>query len=373
MTFRKTSLTFPVQLPVVVGVLVLLFLGAETVGAQIRTVLVSPVPGDPVASGTALRNALAGILSPSATDRWLLKIEPGIYDVGTAPLQMRSWVDIEGSGIGVTTFRGTALPEEATINGASNAELRLLTVEAAQGVNGAIAMANDNASPRIYRVKFSTTGGTYGVRNGFGSTPIIEECEITVTGLSNGYAYGISFRGSTPVAGRSSILRTKIKVSGARFNFGVSMRDRQFISEILDSRIDVTGGETTNGIYAFSQLLWSGQEILKIRNTEISSAGGSSSSYGINFEPSAWVGLDINGSKVWGHVSPTTYGIRQGGTAAVGLQGASVVGFTQTIQTAGSASIASTLLNGGPVTAGGWLGCMGVFDENGVFYAQGCP
>jgi len=77
MTFRKKSLTFPVQLPIVVSVLALL-LGAETVGAQIRTVLVSPVPGDPVASGTALRNALVGIPPPSATDRWLLQGGPVI-------------------------------------------------------------------------------------------------------------------------------------------------------------------------------------------------------------------------------------------------------------------------------------------------------
>ncbi|HTG34396.1 MAG TPA: hypothetical protein VLB76_15830 [Thermoanaerobaculia bacterium] len=53
MSFRKKSFAFPVQLTLAVGVLVLL-LGADTAGAQIRTVLVSPVPGDPVASGTGL-------------------------------------------------------------------------------------------------------------------------------------------------------------------------------------------------------------------------------------------------------------------------------------------------------------------------------
>src|SRR5262245_24259753 len=115
---------------VCLSALLLLCLGGSA-AAQIRTELVSPVPGDPVASGTALRNKLAAISSPSSTNRWLLKIEPGTYDIGTTSLPMRSWVDIEGSGIGATTIQGTVDGSgltAGTINGASNTELRMLTV-----------------------------------------------------------------------------------------------------------------------------------------------------------------------------------------------------------------------------------------------------
>lgn len=371
MNLGKKSFSFPAQFPVAVCMLALL-LGTTTAEAQIRTVLVSPVPGDPVASGTALRNALAGISSPSSTNRWLLKIEPGIYDVGTTSLQMRSWVDIEGSGIGVTTIRGSVLPENATIHGANNAELRLLTIEAAPNIDGAAAMRNDNASPRIYRVKFSTAGGTWGVRN-LSSTPLFEECEITVTGQSPGFAYGVSFRGILPSGSRSSILRTKITVFGAAHNHGVSTRDGLFITEIHDSRIFAAGGSTARGVHGLFEISWSGQELLQIRNTEIQSWGGGSASYGIDLDAGTWIGLEITGSKIWGHVSPTTYGIRQGGPPAVILQWSSITGFTQTVQAAGSASIQSTHLQGGPATALGWLGCMGVWDENGIFYAQQCP
>ena len=382
MTLYKKARPFSLWLHSMVLGLTLL-LGAETVGAQIRTVLVSPVPGNPVASGTALRNALAGISSPSSSNPWLLKIEPGIYDVGTISLQMRSWVDIEGSGIGVTTIRGSAADFNATINGANNAELRLLTVEAALGsaaLPGPIAMANYSASPRLYRVKFSASGGAggstgiaYGVRNR-DSTPLIEECEIKVVG-SGDTAYGLVFGTDTssPLVDRSSILRSKVTVSGSKYNYGLYMAGRQYVSEIRDSRIDVVGGVTTRGIHAVSDSSWSGQENLRIRNTEIISGGGSSASYGISIQDSAWISLDINGSKVWGHSSPTTYGIVQGWFGPVGTQWSHIVGFTQTVQTVGSASIQSTYLQGGPVTAGGWLGCMGVWEENGIFYANSCP
>jgi hypothetical protein len=349
---------------------VALLFGAEAAGAQIRTVLVSPVPGNPVASGSALHTALAGIASPSATNRYLLKIEPGIFDVGTVPLAMRSWVDIEGSGMGMTTIRGSAFP--ATLNGASDAELRFLTVEAKPNTDGAMAMENSNASPRIYRVRFSVTGGTYGVRN-VNSTPLIEECEITVTALGTGLAaYGVSFRGFPP-AGRSSIVRSKIAVSGAQNNHGVSMRDSQSLREIRDSRIDVFGGQTTRGVYAFAELSWSGQEILAIRNTEISSAAGSVASYGVHVQAPAWVYLDITGGKTWGYSAPTSYGVKQDGAGPAVFQGASVLGPTQTVQSASAVTIANTGLQGGPATSGAWIGCIGVWDENNTFYAQTCP
>ena len=54
----------------------------------------------PTEGGNALRNALAMIASPSATNPWLLKLEPGSYDVGSAGLSIPAHVDVEGSGTG---------------------------------------------------------------------------------------------------------------------------------------------------------------------------------------------------------------------------------------------------------------------------------
>lgn len=361
----------------------ILLLGAETAVAQIRTVLVSPVPGDPVASGTTLRNALSGISAPSATNRWLLKIEPGIYDIGATSLTMRPWVDIEGSGIGTTTIRGSVNGSglnAGTVNGADNSELRFLTVEAigTPTVVTLIAMYNDNASPRLYRVKFfaQASGSVRGILNSF-SAPLIEECEISAsatTTLGSSQAYGVVFAGYLS-GRRSSILRSRITATQAADNFGIYLQNAQTVTEIRDTVVNVVGGVTTWGIYATTSVggSWIGQENLALRNTELSSAGGASGSYGIAFQPSSWIGMDIFASRIYGHVAPTTYGIMQQGPAGIGIQGSTVVGFTKTVYTASSVSIASTYLNGGPVTALGWLGCMGVWDESGVFFANSCP
>jgi hypothetical protein len=364
------------MLTIILSVFACILFSSSIASAQIRTVLVSPVPGDPFASGANLRNALANIPSPSSTNRWLLKVEPGIYQLQGNALLMRPWVDIEGSGIGVTTIRIVASPGVPTISGASNAELRMLTVEATEN---AIAMFNSNAHPRIYRVKFvvQTTQTQAAAMFNVSSAPKIEESEFIVAvnapgGL--GLGYGIRFVDFIPTGARSSILRSRITVSGAHTNYGVHMFRGQTVVEIHDTRMDVTGGSNTYGIYALGGD-WQGSETIEIRNLVISSAGGSVRSAGIWLESGTTVGLDIYNSKIWGHVSPITQGIFQGGNIPVGLRYSSVVGFTKTVETVHNVGIVWTELIGGPVTGSpnSWIGCIAVVDELAVFYANGCP
>jgi hypothetical protein len=52
----------------------------------VQTVHVHPVPGSHTASGTALLNAMNGITNASATKRYVIKLEPGIYDLGSTEL-----------------------------------------------------------------------------------------------------------------------------------------------------------------------------------------------------------------------------------------------------------------------------------------------
>lgn len=365
------------MLTIVLCVFTCILFSSSVAPAQIRTVLVSPVPGDPIASGTNLRNALANIPSPSSTNRWLLKIEPGIYQLQGTALQMRPWVDIEGSGIGVTTIQLTSpAPFNATINGASNAELRLLTVEAT--VN-ATAMSNTNAHPRIYRVQFVATaeGIGKGMENIL-SAPRIEECEFIVSPAPSAFgptlALGISFD-QLPTGVRSSILRSRITVSGQSQNYGVRMSRGQTVTEIQETRIDVTGGLSSNayGIYAQGGD-WLGSETLELRDVRIKSTSTSQSA-GIFLETGTSIKLEISHSTIEGNGASTAKGIFQGGNRAVGLQHSIVVGSTRTVEVPNhSFSIQATGLFGGPATAGLWNGCMGVWDENGTFYTNtGCP
>ena len=248
MSFLKKSFAFPVQLTLAVCVLVLL-LGADTAGAQIRTVIVSPVPGNPVASGTALRNALGRNFLSVRNEPVAAKIEPGTYDIAGTSLAMRAYVDVEGSGIEATTIlNGNPSGfESVTILGADNARFVSLTVQAIAptSTSDIIAMANYNVSPRVYRVKLvSQATSAWGMRN-VNAAPLVEECEISVTSTSAtpSFAYGLVFRGLPPGSRRGSILRSQVKVSGAAKNYGVFMADALSVTSIRDSSFDVAGAE----------------------------------------------------------------------------------------------------------------------------------
>lgn len=95
--------------------------------------------------------------TPSPSNPCLLKIMSGVYDIGTNSLVMQPYVDIEGAGETVTKITGTFSPSEGTsygiVQGASNAEIRFLTVENTGTGTYADAIYNSNgAAPKITNV-----------------------------------------------------------------------------------------------------------------------------------------------------------------------------------------------------------------------------
>lgn len=154
-----------------------------------RTVLVGPV-GTAEQNGAALLAALAGITTASATNPWLVKVEPGIYDVGTTPLTMKPYVDIEGSGEGTTTLLGItsgSSPGTGTVVGSSNAELRFLTVQSA-GANVHVAVFT-SGSVRLTHVTATATGGNVpiSVYNINGSSVLTSVTISSSGGYSSGF------------------------------------------------------------------------------------------------------------------------------------------------------------------------------------------
>jgi hypothetical protein len=137
---------------------------------------------------TSIQSALNSITDASDTNRYLVKVMPGVY---TEQVTMKQYVNIEGSGELTTkiTYTGSGSYSTGTVIGASNAELRFLTVENTGGMTYATDIYNNNASPRLTHVTATATGGTnnLGVLNDYSSSPVMTNVTATATGGINNY------------------------------------------------------------------------------------------------------------------------------------------------------------------------------------------
>ncbi|MHA2055368.1 MAG: hypothetical protein ACW99F_17450 [Candidatus Hodarchaeales archaeon] len=123
---------------------------------------------DPVA---AMNDIASWCGTPSETNTCLLKILPGIYQISRA-LIMTEYVDIEGSGEGVTKIIGFNSP---IMNCSPNAEMRALTIELSSTEHAEAIICNptaiggvddDDLDARFTNVTLIVSGGS-GYNNGF--------------------------------------------------------------------------------------------------------------------------------------------------------------------------------------------------------------
>ena len=169
----------------------------------LRTVSVGPIPGDPLASGTRLLEALASI-NPSSCpgDNWRLAIAPGLYDLGGASLVMKPCVDVEGAGQRATkvTSAGDGCAA-ATVIAASDTELRLLTIESTwKGLQTpACAVRADGTGTRLSDVTLlagvAATTGAVGIAAANAPSLTLDRVRIASTGWF--LAHGVEVTGTS--------------------------------------------------------------------------------------------------------------------------------------------------------------------------------
>jgi len=256
-----------------------------------NTRIVSPVPNNTLASGTALLNALNGITDASATKRYLIAIEPGIYDLGTNQLVMKPAVDIAGAGPGSTlilTARTGGLgddgfPTIAGVVAATSSELRDLTIfNTANNWLGAALMIKNvrlfrvsnvklrskgtyqggriwgihlrDADLDAFRLEVSASEGTPSEARGIeilGSADVsMVHGRITVDGGGNApYSEGISIRGFSGTNPTVVIDSSTVIARGATVtNTGILTTSAQ--ATVTNSTIEVDGGQGRTAVVA---------------------------------------------------------------------------------------------------------------------------
>jgi hypothetical protein len=207
-----------------------------------RTVLVSPA-STPSASGTALLKAIDGITDASSENPYLLKIEPGVYDIGTYVFSMKPYVDVEGSGQTVTTIRGNN-DHNGVVYGADDAELRALTVKNTGG-DYPCAIYNKSVSPRITGVRAISGPGayhTYGIINESAS-PVIKQVEVVAYSSGTGHTRAVTNSGGAS----PTMMDMSIQASGPARNTAIHNAGANTKPFMKNVDATATGGTRTIG------------------------------------------------------------------------------------------------------------------------------
>ncbi len=142
--------------------------GAINALTPANVVGVQPVGVDTTASGTALAAAVASIANASSQNPYLVRLAPGVYNIGAATLAIPPYVSLEGSGESVTTVQGNSPTAMFTLTGFS--ELRALGITTTGGpavvINNGVSLPDTSTDPFLDR----KTGLSHVLVNGFGVT-----------------------------------------------------------------------------------------------------------------------------------------------------------------------------------------------------------
>jgi hypothetical protein len=330
-----------------------------------QTVIVSPTPGNAIASGNTLLAAVNGLPTGSWGTRYLVKIEPGVYDLQGTPLVMKQWIDIEGSGRETTLLRGrgvAGVPSTGVVHGADYAELRSLTIQVFDG-DSAIGILNDGASGRFTDLQITVNNSStcWGFRNLNNSEPRIKNVGIYVN--CSAYNSGVTARGASRVTLEDVSIRS-FGAFGSTSNIGIWLNPDSLPYEVRGVDIKVGDGSSPGTGINFGNAGGYGGGWLEIVETLISTNGG----VGIRSESGIPLSLKIRHSNLVGN----DIGIEVPENW-IFIHNSLVAGTTSTVYSAsGVVRVGASHLEGGPLVAVGST-CAGVYDEAYAFFPNTCP
>jgi pectin methylesterase-like acyl-CoA thioesterase len=220
---------------------------------------------------TSVQAALDFITDASSANRYLVKVGPGTY---TEQVTMKQWVDIEGSGEGATkiTFDGSDDYPTSTLLGASNAELRSLTVEMNGGYETSTAISNNGASPSLRNITVSSFGpDVVGVSNTNSASPSMSNVTVSVGG--DGFSTGVYNNNSSPSMSNVTVTASSIQSAVGVSNFGASS------PSIAGSSISGTASDPQSTSYGVSSSV-TATSMVAIDNSKVT--GGTYSIYNSN-------------------------------------------------------------------------------------------
>lgn len=140
--------------------------------------------------------AMNSIIDASSTNPYLIKIMPGIYDLGAIPLRVKDYVSIEGSGTDVTKITGSVSDngssDFALVISASNSTVSNLTIDNKENTYSSVSLIFDGKQNATAKNVVLISNGYYGstgvyVKNN-ADIKLIDSKIYAQNGLQMGYS-----------------------------------------------------------------------------------------------------------------------------------------------------------------------------------------
>jgi Collagen triple helix repeat (20 copies) len=257
--------------------------GAKGDPTYTRTIVVNPTD-DVTVNGDRLLAALASITDAGSNKRYLIKLEPGYYKVGTT-LVLKSYVDIEGSGMRATFIYSDSSLPTPTVIAVANTELRDIGIYQSGGnTEYATALSLDNVfNVTLNHAYVFVSGGpdVVAVDVSGNSGLLIQESQIDAarSTVAPNPGSAIAYRQS---GGFVEIERTRFSVfSGPWTTYGLVNGGGTL--SLTDSKVNVFGPSAAPPPEAVMKgIANQGTASLTVRNVSIQATQGGANSVGID-------------------------------------------------------------------------------------------
>jgi hypothetical protein len=331
---------------------------------------------NPTGSGTALLTAVAAIPTtgndaPSATNPWLIKLGPGIYDLGAGSLTVPVYTAIEGAGEDVTTIVATGYASQTagTIILGEHGQARLLTVKNLGGgayANG-IAVAGSATGVRLHRLTVdasqpsnATTNQTYGVRAGTNAQLLLSDVTISAHGGYDNCGFYAAATTQTDSLHDVTVTATNSNSSGVAQ--GLISAGAPLL--ITDSTISASSGTYAIAVEVDAGVEWT------IQSSRIYATSSS-------YKTGIWAKANTTHVQdVFVHSEGRGIALTACGVAACSAEitNSRFVALSWAVDNGANFStlVATSRLAGNTVNSGGTLNCMGNYTTTS-FFANTCP
>lgn len=217
-----------------------------------QTAVVSATGGDYTTPTAALADLASWCGTPSATQRCLIKLLPGSYDIGNSTFKLSPYVSLIGSGRDVTTVTDSGA--DITIETSDHTELADLHIDTGMDLQGRITgvvgrgtgVYVHNISVNVPRPASSFTHGLdfFGLSNGagLGGSAIAHDIEVTMDLSVSGDNYGIRSVNDLTLSDVS------VKVNGGRISRGLLLSNKYALNNATIEMSPSTAGVRTIGL-----------------------------------------------------------------------------------------------------------------------------